>query len=223
MFVCNHNITIVVISLLTQERMNIIEFNKAHWGKDVHIHRAIDGFNHTRVAEALKQNKITYHKLCKHHDSFGMLACWLSHYEVMKWQVDQGIEWMARFEDDIRMSNTWKRMLKTPLCVPSTRRINAHTADMTLLGTYGEAYLTSLEGAKRMVAKLQHYGVFGCQDQQMNIPSFMNTTIFRVRNFNSIKPQPWKFVFVPNGGDIRKTKKIPSEWGQSHDCSKTLC
>ena len=215
MFLCGHNITIVVISLLTPQRREVVEFNKAYWGEDVRVHSAIDGFNETRVAEALQRNHITYHKLCKHHDSFGMLACWLSHYEVLKWQVEQRVDWVARFEDDIRMSQTWKRMLKGPLCVPSHRRqqINAHTADMTMLGSFGEAYLTSLPGARRMVAKLRRYGVRGCQDQQMNTPSFMNTTIHTVRNFNAIKPQPWRFVFVPNRGDIRATKRIPDGWG----------
>ena len=214
MRICNHTVSIVVISLLTAERKEIIASNKVYWGQNVHVHRAIDGFNHTRVAETLNQNKIKYHKLCKGHTNFGMLACWLSHYEAMKWQVEQGIQWVARFEDDIQMSKTWKRMLSFPLCSPAANgRMNAHIADMTLLGSYGEAYLTSLAGAKRMIAKLRHYGVIGCQDQQMNIPSFMNTTIFRVSHqFNLIKPHPWKFVFVPNRGDIRKTKKITSGW-----------
>lgn len=218
MLSCNTYVNITVISLLTAHRRPIIAQNANRWGK-FRVQPAVDGFNDTEVRRVLRDENIKFTKLCGHFNRYGALACWLSHYRAIQWQVHNKVSWMAYFEDDIIMQESWYKMIDTPLCgdYKETRCKRAHhlidcdaeRADIIQLGYFGEAYLLSFKGAVRVRSLMQQYGVIGCFDQQVTMGILMADMMhMQVINFRSIRPRPWKWFNKPNYGDIQNTKRI---------------
>ena len=71
---------------------------------------------------------------------------------------------------------------------------------MIRLGKWGEGYITSLEGAKRIVNKIKKYGIFGNIDNQLRNICGKEICVRR--------DTPWKVVISSNDGDCLKTKEF---------------
>ena len=83
------------------------------------------------------------------------------------------------------------------------------TAEMDLvqMDRFGEVYVASLAGARRLVSKLRAYGVRGCIDQQLNDPRIMNLSSVWSREVKGV-PRPWRLAVRTNEGDIGKSERI---------------
>ena len=80
-------------------------------------------------------------------------------------------------------------------------------SDVLQMDRFGEVYVSSLEGARRVVTKLRAHGVRGCCDQQLNDPSMMNLSLVWSRQVHG-EPRPWRLVVPTNQGDIGKTARL---------------
>ena len=105
---------------------------------------------------------------------------------------------MVSFEDDVIVKPWATHYLQT-----ACDSYNFGT-DLMLLSRYMEVTLTSLQGARRLTARLRQYGIRRNDDQQLMIPGMMNHVVQQHKHHMALEKEsrPWKLGRKTNQGDI---------------------
>lgn len=177
--------------------------------RDVHKHPVIKGVdarlhNETVIALADSGLKIDIYPTCR---AWGNIGNFLSRLRVLEHQVTHSIPYQIALEDDSEITD--------PSLVFNNRLKHvADTHDLVVLGNWGEAYATSLRGAKETVAKIYASGLRFCPDHQMN------TNVANMNHTRSIFRGSVRSTFrKTNFGCISKTGRMKR---QVHDCLRDV-
>ena len=105
---------------------------------------------------------------------------------------------MCLIEDDLLLKESFKKFIENHLYLLGR-------FSLIRLDTWGEGYLTSLNGAKDILDQIYKKGIIGNIDDQIAMCSFTK------RIFNT----PWTLKIETNKGDCLKTEIISIEHEQS--------
>ena len=126
--------------------------------------------------------------------NWGTLACWLTKYKALMWQIENNIPYLCFIEDDLLISNTF-----TDFCHSQLTYLNDFT--FARLGKWGEGYITSLAAAKNIVNELFTTGIKYPIDIQLRLMKSCKEIILA-------DTTPWKLLINPTAGQRTKTEKI---------------
>lgn len=212
----NRSLSIIVVTLFRGERSI-----RESYVNDVlrvlpsaTVLRALDGHDPQVVAEALRQDSVPYHKICRTQGEWGALACFASRHRAFAAQTS---DYQVLLEDDIRLLPRFLQVMMLLIgahyCGSSSRaKVGQQVCstngvrhpcfqrgrpppDLVQLGSYGEGYITSRAGAHRLARKVRHVGIVGCGDQQYNVGSILN-----ISHAWSRRPLPWRLLEPTNSG-----------------------
>jgi len=181
----------IVLSLEKSERLAIINKNIKILPQ-LKIFRSINGYNTNETLFALKKSGLKLVNLDTWH--YGTLANFLTKYFCLLHQISNNIEYMCFLEDDVLIDKAF------PQFVENLVSFKNHNLNQVRIGNWGEGYITSLAGAKRIVNIIKKKGINFSIDNQLRLlcnPEYddhLNT--------------PWTLLSPPNQGDCLKTKKI---------------
>ena len=174
--------------------------------------RAVNGHNHTEVIEALLASGLSFHNVSSGGRQWGMLACFLSHVRALLRQVETGAAWQLTMEDDLVPLPSFPSLVDHAcgLYANASRRLNGSGVELLQLSPYTELRLTSLEGAKALLRRLQRVGLVKNVDQQFNTPAIMGVRLLRHtgRKLRREAEMAWTLARKTNRGDIARTEQI---------------
>eukprot|EP00941_MAST-03F_sp_MAST-3F-sp1_P000759 g759.t1 len=185
---------VYVISLLTKERSKFFEENRSRF-PSLQVFHATNGYNIAETVKTLKELDLLYSDLDKGYNTYGTLANWLSKYRMLEYQVKNAIPFVTFLEDDVLLKPGFSEYLKEAIQELKSKTHN----NMVRLLNWGEGYVTSLDGARRILKYLKHNGIIRNIDFQLRL--FAGPEI--------VKPCPYiKLVVNSGAGDSGKTKPI---------------
>jgi hypothetical protein len=184
-----------IISLLTEERLPIIEYNIKKLPQFI-TYKAVNGYDIEETVKALKESGLNYRNL--ETPTYGTLANFLSKFNLLKFQIEKNLEYMCFIEDDLKTLDGFEEHV-IKYC--NMLRNNRNLAQIRL-DTWGEGYITSVEGAKRIVARLEKDGIIENIDNQLRV---------RCKPEYHVKDTPWELVVPTNKGDCLKTEEINTD------------
>ena len=180
------------------------------------IQASVDGMDTQGVANALRQEHIPFHRLCDTQGGWGMLALFVTRYRAFH---SQRSDLMLLLEDDVGLRPRFLHAIRQligahfcrlsrvaeQVCSTSGQRHACfeRAPEVLQLGSYGEGYITSREGASRLAAKVRRKGIIGCADQQFNIGELMNLSHAWNR-----RALPWSLLAPTNAGERAATPPI---------------
>lgn len=217
--ICNGSIEVVVTSLITPRRALYIE-DMRNVVPNLRVIKSINGFNKSEVLQALTTSNLRFHRLCRGHNYWGMLASLLTRHYAFSTQT---ADFQVLLEDDLHLkASFWpfiNSMIKAHFCggPPLKGQVckEGHISipcfvrppDIVQMNRFAEAYVTSRAGAKILAQKVRQYGVRGCGDQMYNVGEIMNES-----HVWSKLGGPWRSLVETNRGDTSKTPRIlPNE------------
>lgn len=190
-------VLLVVTSLLSPERATFVDLNRKQF-PGLHVLRAVDGYNTTDTLHALSESNLTYHSLCGGgHARWGKLAAFLTKVQAWQWQVAHNVPCQLTLDDDLELHRGLSSYANK-LC-----RNVADRTDIVQMGSFGEARLTSLTGARAVLRAIGEVGIRKCDDQQFNKGTSMRVRVQKVPFQKS-----WRWLRIPNRGDIRRTAPL---------------
>jgi len=175
---------------MTEERAEIVRKNMEKFPAFKVFH-SINGYNKQETIFAYKSSGLSYHYL--YFPTYGTLANFLTKYNILKYQIANNIPFVCFIEDDLLLHDNFVDYIKN--CV------GLFTKDINIirLGTWGEGYITSLQGAINIKNIIDCIGIAQNIDNQLRDLSgpelFCNKT-------------PWSLVVPTNAGDCLKTDKL---------------
>lgn len=188
---------VYILSLLTEERKLYIEKTLKLF-PFIKIFNSVNGYNKQETIKEFLRLNLDFHKLKRgpnnDFNTYGTLACWITKVKFLQFQVANQIPYALFIEDDARllpdffkeldkkMSNKWK-MLDTDI-------------NIIRLFQWGEAYITSISSAKRLLDALKNTGVIDNIDNQLRENSGPELKL----NFNHF----YRKWVKTNEGDILK-------------------
>lgn len=221
MNVCDGKVAIVVTSLMTPQRTLWVD-DMRKVVPELEIVKSINGFNKTEVKSELLKSGCAFHRLCRDHENWGMLASLLTRHKAFSKQT---ADFQVLLEDDLKLHPKRFKpfiasMIEAHFCngPPVNNQIckqgpqvihcfGRRHPDIVQMDHFGEAYLTDRAGARALSNKLKTYGIRGCSDQMFNVGEIMNES-----HVYSTRHQPWQLLVRTNRGDIHKTSKLkPNE------------
>ena len=180
------------------------------------IQASVDGTNKQSVADALQQENVPFHRLCYTQGQWGALALFATRYRAFNHQRS---DFMLLLEDDVGLRPRFLHAIATligahfcatgraaqQLCSTNGQRHACfeRPVDVLQLGSYGEGYITSRDGAGRLAAKVRRMGIIGCADQQFNVGGLMNLSHAWNR-----RALPWRLLAPTNAGERAATPPI---------------
>ena len=184
--------------------------------------RSVNGYNMLETIERYNSSNLTYH--CLEFDTYGTLANFLTKYYALKMQIACSIPIACWMEDDLEIDETFEGFIENiALAIGNTSREESK-ADMIRLGRWGEGYVTSIDGARRIVEKMEHDGIRHNIDQQLaryeqfKVAEVLGKKIWMDWRLRMRTPHrrrqtltPWTVMSKTNQGDCLKTESI------SHD------
>ena len=192
---------VYILSLLTEERKLYIEKTLKLF-PFIKIFNSVNGYNKEETIKEFLRLNLDFHKLKRgpnnDFNTYGTLACWITKVKFLQFQVANQIPYALFIEDDARllpgffdalnvqMKNKWDRLEK---------EIN-----IIRLFQWGEAYMTSISSAKRLLDALKNTGVVDNIDNQLRENSGPELKL----NFNDFY-RKWAKT---NEGDILKTEPL---------------
>lgn len=178
-------------SLKKEDRLENIQKNKSII-PEIEIFESINGYDIDTTIKNLKDMKLKYKKL--DFETYGTLANFLTKVKAFQYQIKNNIEYMCLIEDDLIIQKGFRIFIENNL-------IKLRDCNMLRLDKWGEGYVTSLRGARRIVKYIYKNGIIHNIDNQLR--EFCGKEI-------KLKKTPWKLVSIPNSGDCLKTEHISS-------------
>ena len=183
------NILYVVQTLQTPERLSYINTNKQTLS-ELNILQSINGYNINETTNEYLASGLKFHNL--DYPTYGTLANFLTKVNAFKYQVHHKIDYMCLIEDDLILDNNFKSFIEGSLYL-------LKDCNMIRLCTWGEGYVTSLEGAKHILNHIYNDGIIDSIDNQLRMRCgkeiYLNNT-------------PFNLVVETNKGDCLKTPAI---------------
>ena len=159
------------------------------------VQESINGFNPKIVDDAVVSSGLKFRGL--YFSNYGTLASWLSKYNCIKDQVETATDFMCFMEDDFSVTPEFPNLVEWA----AQRFFVQPDLNYITFATYSECYLTSLDGARRLMDIFSKDGIKDNFDNQMT------------------RYEPWVRVSVPhrilsmaNGGAIRLTDSLPHDY-----------
>ena len=217
MNVCDGNVAIVVTSLMTPQRAPWVD-DMRKVVPELQVVKSINGFNKSEVESELLDSGLRFHRLCRGHENWGMLASLLTRHKAFSTQT---ADFQVLLEDDLKLHpNLFKPFIasmieahfcngppvKNQVCKQGPQVIHCfgrRHPNIVQMDRFGEAYLTDRAGARALSNKLKTYGIRGCSDQMYNVGEIMNES-----HVYSTRRRPWQLLVHTNRGDIHKTSRI---------------
>lgn len=168
------------------------------------IWEAVDGYNPAATMAAFGQSGLTFHgwlkEWCgKDFNRYGKLACFLSRYYLLLHQVNLERPFVVFLEDDIHVDASFAGFAKSACQLfelyPSLNIIR--------LGRLGEGYITSLDGARRIIHLIQATGIIDHSDMQLRKNCGPEISLARLK--------PVGNLVEANCGDIGQTPRFSEE------------
>ena len=183
-----------ICSLLTSERKEIVKknINKFNFIKVI---KSINGYNkEITINEFHKMNLIFKSQTI---NTFGMLANAITKLKLIKHQIDNNIPYICVLEDDLELFDDFINFIENKLKLLDDKKYN-----MLRLDQWGEGYVFSLNGSKKIYNLFKSRGIIANIDDQLR-----NFSGPELRIFNT----PWKLKVATNKGDCMKTECISYE------------
>jgi len=178
---------IYIQSLCFDSRKKWIEYNKELY-PNIKIFKSVNGYNIEEVINEFKQLKIIFHYI--QHTTYGALANWITKLKAFQYQIDNSIEYMCLLEDDVLLDKDFQEHINKILPMLNT------DINIIRLHTWGEGYITSKDGAKKIISLLRNDGVIKNIDNQLK----ENCGKEYFANYN------FKLMCPTNHGDCLKTQ-----------------
>ena len=188
-------------------RIEIFKRNKAIL-PELKLFRSVNGFNIMETQKNLEQelgldfNSLAPPGLLKnpeelknHKPKWGTLACWLTKYKVLKWQVTQKIPYMCFIEDDLLLNKGFKEH-----CYNIAQNLDNGDVNIIRLGKWGEGYISTYESAKKILYNLYSSGILMPIDDQLRVNE--------IEYFDSNVSVPWLLGVSSGAGPRARTNFI---------------
>ena len=176
--------------------------------------QAIDGSNLTGACSAVVARSLRYHKLGK--PSAGMLGNWLTKYDALQAQIRDRVPFQVMIEDDLVVSPGFAqlvlKLVRSHFGSDDSRGPVEEQVNLVVLGRWGEAYLTSLASAIRVVRRLRRNGIRRNPDIQLNDGSVGRTIKLPAHMSRGC----WNLSRATNQGDIKTTPRLPFTTAAGH-------
>lgn len=183
----------------------------------IKVFPAVNGYNKVETIQELSKTSLRFFNLYSpKHSKYGVLANFLSKYNLLMHQIENEIPYMCFIEDDVFVKKYFKEFVRSKIkFFRKDKKLN-----IIRFGEWGEAYITSLHGARNIVKLIRANGIINNIDNQLRKNSGREKYI----------KCPFKLVSETNFGDCLSTSFIgPSfmsnqPWLKSkmHDKIKSL-
>jgi GR25 family glycosyltransferase involved in LPS biosynthesis len=176
---------------MTPEREKIIQENLKLF-PFITVTKSINGYDIPETLARLKDSQLIYKHL--EFPTYGTLANFLTKYFILKYQIETKLPYLCFIEDDLLLSSSFITFIEEIIPIFDNYNIN-----MIRLAKWGEGYVTSLDGAHKIIDLINTNGIIANIDNQLRKhcgPEY------------SMKNTPWKLMIRTNGGDCLKTQKI---------------
>ena len=184
----------IVQSLKTEKRLKIINKNLLILPK-LKIFKSINGYDKNETLLELKKSGLKYKDI--KFKTYGSLANFLTKIKILKYQIENNIEYLCFIEDDLLLKKDFENFINNSIYLLKT------DINMLRLDNWGEGYVTSLSGAKDIIYKIYKYGILNNIDNQFRIWNKLR----EIRLHNT----PWILVVKTNEGDCLKTEKFTNK------------
>lgn len=202
----NERITFMQLVLTNDaSRVEIFRKNKSIL-PELKLFRSVDGFNISETRQNLTEENLQYNclappgmhddpkKLENHKPKWGTLACWLTKYKALKWQVQHKIPYMCFIEDDLLINTAFEEF-----CYKKISKLEPGVTNIIRLGKWGEGYITSYETSQKVLYNLYKTGILMPIDDQLRINE---------KEYSCPKETPWLLAVHSGAGQRAKTKVI---------------
>lgn len=149
------------------ENINNPDSERYNWIKknidlypEIKIVPSVNGKDKKEVANALKKTGLDFYQTG--FRTYGTLAVFLSKFLAWQKQLEEKIPYLCLIEDDLELTKEFLPFLES-----KKNLLENPGTNVLRLGDWGEAYFTSLESAKRLVAKIKEDGIRRNIDEQM--------------------------------------------------------
>ena len=208
------NISYAVAVVPHADGTSFISGYKQALGNRVAFIDAVDGRNQTATIAALLESGIKFGDTSRGGRSWGKLATFLTKLRLLKRQLDDKLPWQVILEDDVILYQpAFEDYVST-----SCRRMQSDSRiDLSQLSKYAEILLTSLQGARKIVSKIEELGMLKNDDHQLLDSKVMGTVVHTDRSCamrcygpkkyaNSTRP--FTIGRLTNHGDIAAAQKL---------------
>ena len=193
----NQNCKIYILSLLNNERIKIVNKNKKLF-PFIEVVKSVNGYNKEEVINELIKLDINFVTLNRskyvNFNSYGTLANFITKVKIMKHQIENNIPYICFIEDDLLLNKNFVSFIEQ-----QKNKYLRDNVNMIRLAKWGEGYITSLEGSKRILRHIKQKGIIKNIDNQLRLNCGKE-----IRVFNT----PWRLVVGTNKGDCLKTQKL---------------
>jgi GR25 family glycosyltransferase involved in LPS biosynthesis len=189
-----------ILSLLNGSRNHIIHKNLI-LHEEIELFQSVNGYSEDHTIKSLQQSGLIFHNL---HDShslrYGVLANFLTKFQILEYQIEHDIPYICFLEDDVCIKKNFINFIYDD-AIPEFKKDKK--LNIIRLGVWGEAYITSLASAKRLIKIIKQTGI------RENIDNQLRTLSGKELDLSS---QSYHKLFTmssaPNSGDCLNTKFI---------------
>lgn len=187
-----------ILSLLRPDRKSIVEKNIQKF-PIIKIFESVNGYDTDLTIDSLKKTGLKYNSLF--FTTYGTLANFITKYNVLKHQIQNNIKLMCFIEDDLELHDSFVEYIENK----SLLFEKYDDLNMIRLDKWGEGYITSLNGAVRIVNSIKNQGICDNVDNQLRLMCGKEI---------GVEDTPWKLLHESNEGDCLKTEKLPKEYSK---------
>lgn len=192
---------VYILSLLTEERELYVK-KAIKLFPFIKIFNSVNGYNKQETIKEFLDLSLDFHKLKvgpkNDFNNYGTLACWITKVKFLQFQVANQIPYTLFIEDDVKLLPGFFKELDKKMSSKWGDLDN--DVNIIRLFTWGEAYITSISSAKRLLGILKNTGVIDNIDNQLREKSGPELKL-KFNNFYR------KWVRT-NEGDILKTQPL---------------
>ena len=130
----------------------------------IEVMESVNGFIQHETETEMRGLGLRYRGLS--FKNYGVLACWITKYKGFLWQASNKIDEICWLEDDVDVGYAWDsgRFFSDFVVQESAK----HPRDRLIrMGQWGECYVTRLEAAERVSAKMFSDGISANVDDQL--------------------------------------------------------
>ena len=130
----------------------------------IRVMESVNGFDQRETEAEMRSLGLRYQELS--FKNYGVLACWITKYKGFLWQASNKIDEICWLEDDVDVGHDWDSGISFVDFV--TQEADRHPRDRLIrMGQWGECYVTRLEAAERVSAKMLSEGISANVDNQL--------------------------------------------------------
>jgi GR25 family glycosyltransferase involved in LPS biosynthesis len=155
-----------ILSLMKEDRKSYIYRNLTLFDQ-FDIIESVNGYNPDATIRELKNSGLKFMSLHDMNSSrYGVLANFLTKYKMLQYQIEHKIPFACFIEDDLVLKKDFVDKVYDE-CLHFFKK----DPDLNIirLGPWGEAYITSLDSAKRIVKLIQKKGIVDNIDNQLRL------------------------------------------------------